>query len=92
MFIATFFCGIAGIAVIIAVPNPGFKDSSDLAVSVIAYTGISLIGITFLTNFIALISGAIAWFKGTKHCGWIVINAILLFAPIALMVALKFNP
>jgi hypothetical protein len=83
MFMATFFCGIAGIVVIIAVPNSSYRDSTDLAVRVIGYTG--------LTNFISLVTGVIAWFKGTKHCGWIAISAILLFAPIVLMVAMKFN-
>lgn len=91
MFLATFFCGIAGIVVIIAVPNSSYRDSTDLAVRVIGYTGLGLIGITYLTNFISLVTGVIAWFKGTKHCGWIAISAILLFAPIVLMVAMKFN-
>jgi len=91
MFVATFFCGLAGIVIIIAVPNTSYRDSSDLAVRIIGYAGLGLILVTYLTNFISFITGVIAWFKGTKHCGWIIFSAILLFAPILLMVASILN-
>ena len=91
MFVATFFCGLVGIAVVIAVPNASYRDSSDLAAKIIGYTGLGLIVVTYLTNFISFITGVIAWFKGTQHCGWVILSAILLFAPILLMVASIFN-
>jgi hypothetical protein len=92
MFKATFYCALAGILIIIAVPNPSFfSGASETVVIVIARTGFVLVGISFLTSFISLITGAIAWIKGTKHCGWIVICAFILLAPVLGVVASWLN-
>ena len=91
MFLAMFFFGIVGIAFVIAIPNPSYRDASDLAVRIMGYTGIVLIGAAYLTSLISFVSGVMAWFKGTQHCGWVFISAIVLFAPIIIMVASKLN-
>lgn len=90
-FKATMVCGGVGILLIISIPNPGFKDTSDLAVRILATSGFGLVGIAMLTNFVSLVSGTVAWIRGTRHCGWIVICAILLLIPLVLVVASWLN-
>ena len=91
LFKATFYCGIAGILIIFAVPNPGFGNAADPAVRVIATIGFSLLGLAFLSTLLSLITGAIAWFKGSKSCGWIVICALFLLTPAAVLLASWLN-
>ena len=88
MFMATFIFGVIGILVIIAIPNPSFSDNSDLTVHVLATTGFGLVGIAMITNLVSLFSGTIAWFKGTRHCGWIIISATIFIIPLGIFIAL----
>lgn len=91
MFVTTFFCGASGILLVVAIPNPGFRDASGLASHILATTAFGLVGIAMIANFVSLVSGAIAWVKGTKHCGWIIISTILFLTPLALYVAVVLN-
>ena len=91
MFIATFICGVIGILLVIAIPNPSFRDASDLAVHILATTGFGLVGIAMITNLVSLVSGTIAWFTGTRHCSWIIISAIIFLTPLAVYVGALLN-
>ena len=90
-FLAMFFFGVVGAALILAIPNPGYRDSSDLVVKVIGLAGLGFVGASYLASLISFVSGIIAWFKGTRHCGWILLSAIILFSPIIIIVASKLN-
>jgi hypothetical protein len=91
LFKAIFYCGIAGILIIIAVPNPGFRDASGPVVRILATIGFGLLGLAFLSVLLSLITGAIAWIKGSKSCGWIIICALFLLAPMAVILASWLN-
>lgn len=91
MFIATFICGAIGILLVITIPNPSYRDASDLTVHILAATGFGLVGIAIIANLVSLVSGAIAWFKGTRHCGWILVSAIIFFTPLAIYVGVLLN-
>jgi len=80
------YFGVAGILIIIAMPNPGFADPSSLTVRIPAYLGFSLYLVAMVTNIISLVTGAIAWAKGSKHCVWIVVSLLILLFPLVLYV------
>ena len=90
-FKATIVCGVIGILLVISIPNPSYRDTADLAVRILATLGFGVVGIAMLTNLVSLVSGAVAWIKGTRHCGWILICAILLLIPVVLVVAFWLN-
>jgi uncharacterized membrane protein YdbT with pleckstrin-like domain len=91
LFIATFFCAIAGIVIIIAIPNPSFAGGSETVIKVIARTGFGLVLIAYLTSLASFITGFIAWIKGKKHCGWIVVCGVIVLAPVLGWVASLLN-
>ena len=91
LFMATFICGIIGILLVIVVPNPSYRNASDLAVHILATTGFGLVGFAMITNLVSLVSGAIAWFKGTRHCGWIIVSAIIFLIPLAVYIGALLN-
>lgn len=91
MFITTLICGVTGILLIISIPNPSYRDTSDLAVHILATTGFGLVGIAMIANLVSLISGTIAWIKGTLPCGWIFISAFIFLVPLAVYIFLVLN-
>ena len=82
-FKATIYSGVGGIFLAVAgIPSVG---SGNTTILVIFISGFSLLGIAMLCNIVSLVSGAIAWRKGAGRCGWIVISALLLLIPVALL-------
>ena len=88
MFIITLVCGLTGILVIISIPNPGYRNFSDLAVHLLATSGFGLVGIAMIANIVSLVSGMIAWIKGTQHCWWVFISAFIFLVPLTMYIAL----
>lgn len=91
MFITTLVCGLTGILLIISIPNPSYRDASDLALHILATSGFGLVGIAMIANLVSLLSGTIAWIKGTQHCGWIFISALIILVPLAMYITLLLN-
>ena len=90
-FKATVFCAIAGIVLLIAVPNPSFRAAADPGVRIIGITGFALLGIGAIANLVSLLSGAIAWMKGAKRCPWIFASALVFLVPAGIWVAVLLN-
>ena len=90
-FQATIFCGAVGVLLVIAIPNPGFRGSEDLAARFVATTAFGLVGIALLANLISFVSGALAWIGGAGRCYWIIFCGIVLLIPVALLLAVWLN-
>jgi hypothetical protein len=90
-FKMTIYFAVAGIIIIITLPNPAFADTARLAVKITAWTGFSFILIAIVTNIVSLVTGAIAWFKGSKHCAWIIISLAILLFPVAIYILILLN-
>jgi len=86
-FKATVYCAIAGILILIAVPNPSFRAAADPSVRMIGVSGFVLLGIAAITNLVSLVSGAIAWLRGSRRCPWIFACALVIVAPGAIWIA-----
>jgi hypothetical protein len=86
-FKATIICGVIGALLVVAIPKPGFADASDILVRILAISAFGLVVIAVLADIVSLISGAVAWAKGSKSCAWIFICAILLLIPISVLTA-----
>jgi hypothetical protein len=87
-FKATIYCAIAGIVIIIAIPKPGFRETAGITARIIAISGFGLVAIAFLANIISLVTGTIAWARGSQGCGWIFISTLIVIAPLGLWLAL----
>ena len=83
-FKATFVCGVLGVLLLLAAPNPGFAASQSTAARVIAMLGFGLIGLALLANLVSLVMGAMAWKQGAGRCYWIIFCALLVLTPVAL--------
>lgn len=90
-FKAAIYSGVAGVIFIVTIPNPSYRDGSDTAVRIISGLGFGLILIMLLSCLISLMSGAIAWRKGSKQCSWIILCALIVFAPLAVWLAVSMN-
>ena len=90
-FKATIYCGVVGILLVIAIPNPSFRGSAELTARVVATTAFGLVGIAMLANLISLVSGALAWINGAGRCYWIIFCGILFFIPVVLLLGLWLN-
>jgi hypothetical protein len=90
-FKATIYCGVAGIVVLIGAPNPSFREAADPAIRIIAYAGFALLAVAALTNFVSLVSGAVAWARGAQRCPWIVVSALVLLVPAGIWIAVRLN-
>ena len=88
-FKATIYCAVAGIILLVAVPAPGFKSSSSGAAQVVAILAAVTLGAALIANIVSLVTGMIAWSKGSRHCSWIIVSLLLVLAlaGIGLMVA-----
>ncbi len=86
-FKATVYCAIAGIVMLIAVPNPGFRAATDPTVRINGTSGFALLGIAAITNLVSLLSGTVAWMKGSRRCPWIFACALVLLVPVGLWIA-----
>jgi uncharacterized membrane protein len=85
VFKAAIYCGLAGILLVIAIPNPSFRGSDDLSARVVATTAFGLVGIAMLANPISLVSGALAWANGAGRCSWIIFSGIVFLIPVVLL-------
>lgn len=81
LFKTAVYCGITGIIIIAAIPNASYRGESGAIVHIIAFLGLGLVGIMFLSCMVSMISGGMAWSRGTKHCSWIFVCALVLFGP-----------
>lgn len=90
-FKATVYCAIVGIVVVIAVPNSTYRASEDPVVQIIGTLGLALLAIALITNAVSLISGAIAWVKGSRRCPWIFACALVFLAPLGIWIAALLN-
>lgn len=90
-FKATVYCAIAGIVVLIAAPGPSFRAAADPGVRIIAISGFALLGIAAITNLVSLLSGAVAWVKGSRRCPWIFASALVFLVPAGIWIAVLLN-
>ena len=90
-FKATVYCAIAGIMVLIAVPNPGSGAAATSAARIVAQCAFGLLGIAFFANLVSLVTGAIAWAKGAPRCPWIFVSALVILVPFAIWIAASLN-
>lgn len=90
-FKATVYCAILGIVVVIAIPNSTYRATTDPVVRIIGIVGPILLGIAALTNLVSLLTGAVAWMKGTGHCPWILVGALVFLVPAGIWVAAMLN-
>jgi MFS family permease len=90
-FVAMFGLGVLGAVVLVAVPDPGYKSHGGNLGRFIAISGLALIGLAVLANIISQASGFLAWRRGARFCGWIIICALLLYVPAAVLIALILN-
>lgn len=86
-FKATIYFAIAGIIIIIALPNPAFADTARLAVKITAWTGLTCLVIALISNIISLVTGSMAWFRGSKQCAWIIVSLAIVLFPSALYIS-----
>lgn len=84
-FKASIYCGIVAVLALIAVPGPGHLDAASTSVKVLAILAVAIMGLTMLLSLISLTTGAVAWRKGTRHCGWIFVSAGIFLIPLGLM-------
>lgn len=84
LFKTAVYCGITGIVIIAAIPNASYRGEGGAVVHIIAFLGLGLVGIMLLSCMVSMVSGVIAWVKGTKHCSWILVCALVLFGPLVL--------
>jgi hypothetical protein len=89
-FKTTLGCGIVGSLLGLGLPNPGYADPASVLPRVLATAVLSLLLVAVVTNFVSLVTGALAWARGGGRCAWIVVCAILLLVPIAAL-ALIFS-
>jgi len=87
-FKATIYFAVAGIVIIIALPNPAFADTARLAVKVTAWVGLTCLVLALISNIVSLVAGSIAWFKGSKHCAWIIVSLAVVLFPLAIYVSM----
>jgi len=89
-FKTTIYCAVAGILLLVAVPAPGFKSSSSATGQLVAILAVTTLGAALIANMVSLVTGTIAWSKGTRHCSWIIVSLLLVLAlaGMGLMVAL----
>lgn len=90
LFKIAVYCGITGILIIVAIPNASYRGETGVVVHIIAFLGLGLVGIMLVSCVVSLISGSIAWIKGKRHCGWIIICAMLLMVPLGLSVVIFY--
>lgn len=57
-FKATIYFAVAGVIIIIALPNPAFADSAGLAVKVTAWAGLACLVIAMISNIVSLVTGS----------------------------------
>jgi len=86
-FKATVYCAIVGIVLVIAVPNSTYRASTDPIVRIIGTLGLGLLAIALIANAVSLVSGAIAWIKGSRRCPWIFACALVFLVPAAIWIA-----
>jgi len=79
-FKATIYCAVAGMLLLAAVPGPGFKSSSSATAQVVAILAVASLGAALIANIVSLVTGMIAWSKGTRHCSWIIVSLLLVLA------------
>ena len=89
-FKATIYCAIAGIVVLIAAPSPNFREAPDPVVGIVVLAGFALLAIAAITNLVSLVSGAVAWVRGTR-CPWIIVSALVFLVPAGIGVAALLN-
>jgi hypothetical protein len=85
------YCGVAGMILLIAVPNPGYRSAADPVVRILATSAFGLVGIAMLANLIALVSGTIAWFRGGGRCYWVLFCGMVLLVPAVIWIGAWLN-